>query len=94
MLSSASAIGSIGPNWLRSTWRNSNQSSSQAKVILDNIIGSKYSKAVPLRSVSANVTLESSSVYAGLLQKYRLHNRMKLLSFLGSEPSKVSDCFT
>ena len=62
---------------------------------LNNInIGSKNSKAVPLRSVSAKVTLESSSEYVGLLRKYRLHNKMKLLSFLGSDLSKVSGCFT
>ena len=63
MLSPASAVGLIGLNWLQSTWRNSDQSSSHAKFFLDNIIGSKNSKAIPLRSVSANVTLESSSEY-------------------------------
>src|ERR1700734_130425 len=58
------------------------------------IDGSKYSKAVPRRYDRAKVTFGSSSEYDGLLRKYKLHKRMKLLSFRGSEPSKVSGSLT
>ena len=57
------------------------------------MVGSNNSRAVPWRWESANVIFSSSREKAELWRKYRLQSRIKLSSFWGSEPSKISGSY-
>jgi hypothetical protein len=83
---SASAVGLIGPKWVRRVRTNVGQLHNQSGFSeKSRMAGSNNSRAVPRRWESAKVTLSSLWEKAELCRKLRLQSRMNLLSLSGSE---------